>query len=91
MGRQAVFTSAQNAALRGLGFSSHSAAGEALGITQQNTSRLLRDDRAGFSYSTARRIAQLAGFSGVDAFFAAHGVLEAESGTDVNEAAARAS
>lgn len=78
MGKQSVFTPAQNAALRkalsGLGFPSHSAAAEALGIAQQNVTRLLGDERSGFSYSTARRVAQLAGFKGVDAFFDRHGV-----------------
>ncbi len=81
MGKRTVFTTAQNTALRralvGLGFTSHSAAAEALGIAQQNASRLFGDKRAGFSYVTARRVAQLAGFDGVDAFFEAKGVLEA--------------
>lgn len=62
-----------------MAFPSHAAAGEALGILQQNVSRLLGDERAGFSYSTATRLVRLAGFDGVDAFFAEKGVLETET------------
>lgn len=83
MTKRAVFSPAQNAALRtallGLGYPSHAAAAVALAIKQQNVSRLLNDARAGFAYVTARRVAQLAGYDGVDAFFSAKGVLEDES------------
>jgi hypothetical protein len=93
MGKRTIFTPAQNGALRrallGLGFTSHSAAAEALGIAQQNASRLFSDDRSGFSYLTGSRVAQLSGFEGVDAFFIAKGVLE-ESCTDVSAVAAKA-
>lgn len=82
MAKRSVFTAAQNAALRaalaGLEYPSHSAAAVDLGIQQQNVSRLLGDERAGFGYDTACRVARLAGFGGLDEFFAAHGV-EAEA------------
>lgn len=92
MTKRAVFSPPQNEALRGalvaLGFTSHAKAAEALGIQQQNVSRLIGDPRAGFSYSTARRVAVLAGFDGVDAFFAAKGVTEPDDAVNDHARAA---
>lgn len=86
MTKQAVFTREQNAALRqaliALKYPSQAAAAEALGIEQQNASRLLRD-QGGFSYATATRVAQLAGFDGVDSFFAAK--VRPDSTTNVTD------
>ena len=83
MTKRAVFAPAQNAALRdalnSLGFTSQAAAAEALGIEQQSAGRLMRD--GGFSFSTGRKVAQLAGYEGVDAFFAAKGIANAPDST----------
>ena len=96
MSKKAVFSPAQNRALRtalAALSKTHSQAelGRQLDIAQQNVARLLRDKRAGFAYPTACRLVRLVGHQGVDAFFAARGVGTPESGTDVNEATARAS
>jgi hypothetical protein len=78
MSKKAVFTRAQNEALRSaliaLEYPSQAAAAEALDIEQQNASRLIRE--GGFSYATATKVAQLAGYSGVDAFFASRVPLD---------------
>lgn len=80
MSKKTVFGPAQNAALRsvlaGIEQAGRSQAdiGRELGIAQQNVARLLRDERAGFAYTTASLLVRLAGFEGVDAFFAEKGV-----------------
>lgn len=82
MSKRAVFSPRQNAALREAlqnietNYASQAALGEAIGVEQQTAGRLLRDDRAGFSFSTASRLVRLVGFEGVDAFFTAKGVGE---------------
>lgn len=85
MTKRAVFTMAQNAALRealaGLAYPSQRAAADALGIEQQNASRLMNDERSGFSYSTGSKVAQLAGYEGVDSFFSDKGVAIAPDST----------
>jgi transcriptional regulator with XRE-family HTH domain len=76
MSKQAVFSAAQNAALRTVLLSlkgSQTDIGRDLGIKQQNVARLQRDERAGFAYGTAVRLVRLAGFDGVDSFFAEKG------------------
>lgn len=90
-GHPTVFSPEQNRALRNAlkslstSYPSQSALGEALGIEQQNAGRLMKDRRAGFSYSTASSVAQLSGFAGVDAFFSAKGVAQADSTTVLAE------
>lgn len=91
VGRASVFASAQNRALRSLlvkamkQHGSQQALAELLGIKQQNVGRLLRDGRAGFSYATAGALVRLEGWSGIDAFFEAKGLVTVEpksTGTD---------
>jgi len=75
-----AFSTAQNGALRdGLRElvtkrGSQSAAGGALGFTQQAVNRLLRSDDAGFSYESATRLVQVLGYATVDTFFRARGI-----------------
>lgn len=71
-----VFSEAQNAALRdalreirGRRHYSQVALGNVLGIKQQNVSRLLVEDAAGFSYESALRLVRLMGFRSVETFF----------------------
>lgn len=81
-GRPTVFSPRQNRALRVEltrllnRFGSRARLGDAIGVAQQNASRLLNDANSGFSYATATTVAQLAGFVGVDAFFRNRGVDE---------------
>lgn len=89
MAKRAVFTEAQNAALRdalvALSFPSQAAAAEALGIEQQSAGRLT-GGHGGFSYASATKVAQLSGYSGVDAFFAEKGIAAAPaSATDLSD------
>lgn len=91
-GKPSVFSRKQNQALRNLllelrgTYSSQKALGEALGIAQQNAARLLSDRRAGFAYATASAVVRLAGFAGVDAFFADRGLLDVVEPVHVREA-----
>jgi len=79
-GKPDVFTVSQNRALRATLKAMHAAGASqseiatSLDVVQQTASKLLNDPRAGFSYASATRVAQLAGFDGVDTFFAANGV-----------------
>ncbi len=85
MAKRAVFSEAQNAALRvalvalEARYTSQVDLGKAIGVEQQNAGRLLRDERAGFGYATASRVAHLSGFTGVDSFFVAKGVAHARA------------
>lgn len=82
-GHPKSFTTAQNRALREAlasllkSHGSQPRLAAALGIKQQNVSRLLTDKRSGFSFSTASTVARLLGFSGVDAFFEVSGLTRA--------------
>ncbi len=76
MSKQSVFSAAQNAALREALLTlkgSQTDIGRDLDIAQQNVARLQRDERSGFAYGTASRLVRLAGYDGVDAFFAERG------------------
>lgn len=75
-GHPAVFTAAQNAALRKSlrdvqmrGSLSQADLGRIIGTTQQVASRLLNNESAGFSYATATRLVKHLRFAGVDSFF----------------------
>lgn len=89
MSKKTAFSPPQNAALRAVLLTMHADRSQSelarlLGIAQQNIARLLKDDRSGFGYATASRLAHLAGFAGVDAFLEAKGVATPpESGADV--------
>jgi hypothetical protein len=84
MSKKTAFTPAQNAALRKeLALlnktRSQVALGQELGIKQQNVGRLLNNKDAGFAYTTASRLVRMAGFVGVDAFFARMGLSVTEA------------
>lgn len=91
MARASVFTEAQNRELRAVlsklaGSSSQQAIAEQLGIKQQNVGRLLRSSEAGFSYQTALALVRLAGWAGLDAFFAAKRVASSTDRRSVRRA-----
>jgi hypothetical protein len=60
---------------------SQAAVGDAIGVSQQVASNLLGTAKAGLKYDTATKIAILAGYPGVDAFFEAQGI----AGWDVDK------
>lgn len=82
MAKQQMFSAEQNAALRAAlqaycdehGISSQAEIGRLLMIGQQTAGRFMRQKNAGIAYRTATRVAILAGFDGVDAFFSARGL-----------------